>query len=361
LVFVKSSKVGYVPAMNSNDHDIKPKRRPRYSGRNPRRYHERYKELNPALYRDEIDKVKQRGATPVGTHRPICVEEILKILQPKAGEIFLDATLGYGGHASAYLPKLLPGGCLIGFDQDPIERPKTEARLRSSGIPENALLIAPFNFKDAQKFLTDSGIPKVDMILADLGVSSMQIDDPLRGFSFKIDAPLDLRMNPDMGISAADLLANLSLAELTDILIENADEKRASVIARSLIASKPKTTLQMTEVLRQAISGFSVKVQREEGDAPIRRAFQALRIAVNDEFGALEQFLASIPEILKKGGRVAILSFHSGEDRRVKKSFQALERSKVYKQVSAEFIRPSPEEQRSNSRSKSAKLRWAVL
>jgi 16S rRNA (cytosine1402-N4)-methyltransferase len=347
--------------MNSEDSNIKPKRRPRYSGRNPRKFHERYKELNPKRWGDELDKVKLRGATPVGTHRPICVDEILKILQPKAGELFLDATLGYGGHASAYLPKLLPGGCLIGFDQDPIERPKTEARLRSSGIPENSLLIAPFNFKDAQKFLTNSGIPKVDMILADLGVSSMQIDDPLRGFSFKIDAPLDLRMNPDQGISAADLLTKISVAELTDILFENADEKRASILAKSLIASKPTTTLQMTEALRQTIGGFSIKVQKEEGDAPIRRAFQALRIAVNDEFGALELFLASIPKILKKGGRVAILSFHSGEDRRVKKSFQALERLKVYSQVSPEFIRPSPEEQRSNSRSKSAKLRWAVL
>src|ERR1017187_4789645 len=127
--------------MTSSDNPIKPKRRVRYSGKNPRKFHEKYKELNPDRYSQEVEKVKQRGGTPVGTHRPICVDEILKILNPKSGETALDATLGYGGHSSMILPMLHPGGQLIGLDQDPIERPKTEARLRESGILESSSLI----------------------------------------------------------------------------------------------------------------------------------------------------------------------------------------------------------------------------
>lgn len=338
----------------------KPKRRVRYSGKNPKKFSEKYKELNPQLYAEDVEKIKARGATPVGTHRPICVDEILKILAPKPGETALDATLGYGGHTSAILAKLLPGGRLIGLDQDPIERTKTEARLRATGLPESSLIIGAVNFREAKKILADLKIFKVDMILADLGVSSMQIDDPSRGFSTKVNAPLDLRMNPNTGKSAADCLAGLTVKKLAEILHENSDEQRSEVIAKALIAKKPKTTAQMVDVMREVMSGFSKKVQLEEGDAPIRRAFQALRIAVNDEFNVLDQFLKDIPEMLNPGGRVAILSFHSGEDRRVKKSFQFYHRSGIFKAVSEEFIRPSPEEQRANSRSTSAKLRWAV-
>jgi len=337
----------------------KPKRRVRYSGKNPQKFKDKYKELNPERYAQDMAKVLLRGATPVGTHRPICVDEILQILLPQPGETVLDATLGYGGHSSLILPRLSPGGCLIGLDQDPIERPKTEARLRSSGIPQESLIVGAINFSQARPFLMEKGIAKVDMILADLGVSSMQIDDPLRGFSYKLDAPLDLRMNPQVGISAAELLKKLKYEELVQLLIENADEPRAEVVAKALIDKKPQTTVQLTTVLRAVIAGFSPKTREEQGDLPIRRAFQALRIAVNDEFQALDQFLQDIPEMLKPGGRVAILSFHSGEDRRVKKAFQAFARGGIFREVAPEFIRPSAEEQKSNTRSKSAKLRWA--
>jgi 16S rRNA (cytosine1402-N4)-methyltransferase len=347
--------------MTLPDDSAKPKRRVRYSGKNPKNFHEKYKELNPEQYAAHAEKIKERGATPIGTHRPICVDEILEILKPQPGETALDATLGYGGHSSLILPHLLPNGRLIALDQDPIERPKAEARLRASGIPESSLLVGAINFSQARDFLFKNGIHKVDMILADLGISSMQIDDPLRGFSYKTDAPLDLRMNPQKGISAAELLESLSASELAHILVENADETRADVIAKALIAKKPKTTVQLTLALREVMAGFSKKMQEEQGDLPIRRAFQALRIAVNEEFTVLDQFLKDLPHMLKPGGRVAILSFHSGEDRRVKKSFQAYERSKVYAQVAPEFIRPTPAEQRSNTRSKSAKLRWARL
>jgi 16S rRNA (cytosine1402-N4)-methyltransferase len=339
----------------------KPKRRVRYSGKNPRKFSEKYKELNPEKYSQDIEKIKSRGATPVGTHRPICVDEILAILKPQPGETALDATLGYGGHTSFIIPKVQPQGRVIGLDQDPIERVKTEARLKSSGIPEGSFILGAINFSEAKTFLTENKIFKVDMILADLGISSMQIDDPLRGFSLKNDAPLDLRMNPHTGIKASELLTSLSVASLADLLRENSDEKRADVIAKALVLKKPKTTFEMADVIREVISGFSKKVQLEEGETPIRRAFQALRISVNDEFGVLDRFLKDIPSMLKPGGRVAILSFHSGEDRRVKKSFQAFERDHTYSQVAQEFIRPSPEEQRNNTRSKSAKLRWALL
>ncbi len=343
------------------DHFEKPKRRIRYSGKNPRRFSEKYKEHKPELYQNDIEKIKARGATPVGTHRPICVNEILQILSPKPGEIAIDATLGYGGHSSLIIPHLIPDGQLIGFDQDPIERVKTEKRIYDLGIPKKVFTLAPVNFCHAHQFILNLGIPQVDMILADLGVSSMQIDDPQRGFSFKIDAPLDLRMNPDSGLSAADLLENLTAAELAHILYSHSDEHRADVIAKALILKKPKTTVQMADVIREVISGFSKKVQLSEGDAPIRRAFQALRITVNNEFTVLDQFLNDIPKMLKPGGRVAILSFHSGEDRRVKKSFQSFYRNGNYSQIAPEFIRPSSDEQRANSRSSSAKLRWAIV
>ena len=147
---------------------------------------------------------------------------------------------------------------------------------------------------------------------------------------------------------------------MSELLHYNSDEVRSEVIARALILKKPKTSLELVDTVREVISGFSKKVQEAEGDSPVRRTFQALRIAVNDEFRTLDQLLNDIPDILKPGGRVAILSFHSGEDRRVKKSFQSGLRNNVYSDISTDFIRPSPEEQRGNSRSKSAKLRWAI-
>lgn len=341
----------------------KSKRRPRYKGKHPRHFHEKYKEHNPDRYATEIEKVVERGGTPVGTHRPICLEEILQILNPQPGEIGLDATLGYGGHAQALIQKLMPHGKLVALEQDPIERPKTEARLRANlsalAQPESALVVGGINFADAWSFLRSLGIGKVDFVLADLGLSSMQIDDPARGFSYSAAAPFDLRMNPQKGEPAAELLARLSDVEIEQILTENADEPHARQIARALAAAKPSTTTEVIRVVREVVKGFSAGVRGREGDTPIRRVFQALRIAVNSEFSVLEKFLADLPHFLKPGGRVAILSFHSGEDRRVKKAFQAGERGGFYSKVAPDPLRPSMEELRSNRRSRSAKLRWA--
>lgn len=342
----------------------KPKRRPRYKGTHPRKFSEKYKELHPERYAEEIAKLQAKGKTPAGTHRPICVDEILNFLAPQDGQIVVDATLGYGGHSRELLTRLIPSGKLISFDRDPIERPKTEARIRewmgAQGYPAESFLVGAINFSESWNFLRQNGFPKVDGVLADLGLSSMQIDTPERGFSFKVDAPLDLRMNPMEGKPAFALFEEMDQAELMGLLTDNADEPRSRQIASALLKHKPQTTAAAANVVREVMKTFSPKIREKEGDAPIRRMFQALRIHVNNEFGSLEKFLEEIPQFLKPGGKVAILTFHSGEDRRVKKSFQAGERSGIYSEVAPEPMRPSPQEQGSNPRSKSAKLRWAV-
>lgn len=341
----------------------KPKRRVRYKGTHPRKFHEKYKELNPEKYEQDIQKIKASGKTPAGTHIPIAVNEIMDVLAPKAGQTVLDATLGYGGHSKEFLKRIHPHGTLIGLDQDPLERPKTEERLQKFlKDTENLsrLIVGPINFADAKGFLRQAGIPQVDIILADLGLSSMQIDTPERGFSYKIEAPFDLRMNPEKGHPASFYLQSLTASEIADLLTTNADEPHARQIAEQLFRDKPQTTTDVAKSVERVTSKWSFKIREKEGTAPIRRVFQAFRILVNDEFGVLDRFLADIPHILKKSGRVAILSFHSGEDRRVKKSFQLFEREGIYSEVSPEIIRPSMQEQGANPRSKSAKLRWAI-
>lgn len=338
------------------------KRRTRYRGNHPRRFAEKYKEHNPNRYAADVQKIIASGKTPAGSHRPICVREILEILAPQPGETAVDATLGYGGHASEILSALLPGGCLLALDVDPLELPRAEARLRATGVPPETLIVRRSNFAGLPQVLATENIPGADVILADLGVSSMQIDDPERGFSFKHDGPLDLRMNPNRGQPASVLLATIAPSDLSQLLAENADEPHASLIAEWLCRVCSQNPITTTKTLARHIHDALASARRPEAgvDAAIRRVFQALRIAVNDEFGALETFLRNLPACLKPGGRVAMLTFHSGEDRRVKKSFQAGERDGIYAQIAREVIRPSAEEVRANPRATSAKLRWAV-
>ena len=297
-----------------------------------------------------------RGHTPAGTHRSICVAEILAVLDPKAGEVALDATLGYGGHTRELLPHLLPGGRLFGVDVDPLELPRTEARLRSLGFGEDVLTVRRMNFAGLPRLKAESG--GFDVVLADLGVSSMQIDNPARGFTWKAEGPLDLRLNPRRGRSAADLLATLNEQALADLLVENSDEPHAVAIAREVHGQTIRTTRDLADCVRAALR--LEWLANDEVKKALQRTFQALRIAVNDEFTVLDQFLSLLPGCLKPGGRAAILTFHSGEDRRVKKSFLQGLRDGIYAEVAPEPIRASPEERRSNPRSTSAKLRWAV-
>jgi 16S rRNA (cytosine1402-N4)-methyltransferase len=339
-------------------------RRVRYAGTHPRRFEQKYKELDPTRHADELAKVMQRGQTPAGMHRPICVAEILAVLAPKPGEVGLDATLGFGGHAQELLGRLQPGGRLFATDVDPLELPRTEARLRALGYGEQALVVRRINFAEMPALLPEAG-GGFDFVLADLGVSSMQIDNPARGFSFKTDGPLDLRLDPGAGESASMLLLRLTRAQLRELLVDNADEPHAVALAAALQGQYIETTTQLADAVRAAVLPlFKRSVLAAERQAEtkktLQRVFQALRIAVNDELGVLDRFLAALPAALKPGGRVAILSFHSGEDRRVKKAFQSGERASVFARVAPEFVRPTFDEQRANPRASSAKLRWAV-
>jgi 16S rRNA (cytosine1402-N4)-methyltransferase len=343
--------------MNDLPEPVKPphKRRVRYPGRNPRRFEDKYKEQGPQRDPETIAKVLAAGKTPAGTHRPIMVAEILAALAPRPGEVAVDCTLGYGGHAQEILVCLQPGGRLVGLDADPIELPKTEARLRGLHYGPDVFTAHRSNFAGLSQVLVACGLEGADLILADLGLSSMQIDDPARGFSVKMDGPLDMRMNPARGQPASALLESLKPGALADLLVENADEPRAAELSAALAGGRFGSTLALADAVRAALPGASA----EEADLAVRRTFQALRIAVNDEFSALETFLRHLPACLNPGGRVAILTFHSGEDRRVKKAFQARMRDGVFAEVVREVIRPTPEEIRSNPRSAPAKLRWA--
>jgi 16S rRNA (cytosine1402-N4)-methyltransferase len=335
------------------------RRRPRYRGTHPRRFEEKYKELAPEKYPELVAHVLERGQTPAGQHVAILPEEILAALAPAPGERGVDATLGYGGHARRLLERIAPGGQLLGLDADPLELPRTEARLRALGFGAETLLVRRTNFAGLRAALAEVGWDEgADFLLADLGVSSMQIDDPSRGFSFKLEGPLDMRMNPRRGLSAAQWLERAEREALAAVLAANADEPQPERIAHELCARRGR--LRSTGELALAVrAALGDGLPADEVELSVRRVFQALRIEVNDELGALESLLRELPAALRRGGRVAVLSFHSGEDRRVKQAFERGAMDGTYASLSEEFVRASPAEQHANPRSKSAKLRWA--
>jgi 16S rRNA (cytosine1402-N4)-methyltransferase len=345
------------------DQEPKKPRRVRYKGTHPKSFKEKYKELQPENYADDIAKVIQQGRTPAGMHRSICVAEIMEFLKITPGQIGMDATLGYGGHSLEMLKYLMPTGKLYAIDVDPFELPRTRERLAALGYGEENLIIKKRNFSDIDQIIAESG--PLNFILADLGVSSMQIDNPERGFSFKVDGPLDLRLNPKSGRSAATFLKTISADKLEELFTINSDEPYAKIIAQAVVAkitggTSVSTTTELKEIIKEALSLRPEKINVDDIKKSCQRCFQALRIAVNDEFGSLDNLLEKLPDSLAPGGRVAILSFHSGEDRRVKKSFQELFRLGVYKEIAPEAIRPTFEESNSNPRARSAKLRWAI-
>ncbi|MES2131464.1 MAG: 16S rRNA (cytosine(1402)-N(4))-methyltransferase RsmH [Bacteroidota bacterium] len=345
------------------DETPKPARRERYKGTHPKAFKEKYKEQQPDLYAADVEKVMEQGRTPAGMHRSICVSEILDILKIAPGNVGLDATLGYGGHSLEILKCLDHKGKLYATDVDPYELPRTKERLTALGYGPEVLIIKKMNFSGIDRIVEESG--PLDFVLADLGVSSMQIDNPERGFTFKVDGPLDLRLNPTSGQSAATFLKTASLQQLQDLFIENADEPYSEAIAKAIMVQQAttqpiNTTLQLKQLITQTLELQSKQLNKDDIKKSCQRCFQALRIEVNNEFGVLDQFLHKLPDALVSGGRVAILSFHSGEDRRVKKAFQYLFRSGVYREVAPDPIRASPEECFTNPRARSAKLRWAI-
>lgn len=339
------------------------KRRVRYKGTHPRNYKEKYKEHQPEKYKDTIEKVISKGSTPAGMHLSICVKEIIDFLQIKPGQIGLDATLGYGGHTSHMLKCLEGKGHIYGLDVDPIESAKTRERLESQGYGPDILTVKLINFANIDEVVAESG--PLDFVLADLGVSSMQIDNPDRGFSYKVEGPLDLRLDPTKGISAAERLKNISQPELEGMLIENSDEPYAREISRAIISEIKKgraidTTTRLKEVIEGVLTSVPAAERKEVVKKTCQRTFQALRIDVNSEFEVLEQFMEKLPNVLAKGGRVAILTFHSGEDRLVKQYFKHFYREGIYSDIAKDVIRPSLEECNINSRARSTKMRWAI-
>lgn len=341
----------------------KHKRRPRYKGTHPRNYKEKYKELQPEKYADTIEKVIQKGSTPAGMHISICVKEILDFLQIKPGQKGLDATLGYGGHTLEMLKCLQNEGHIYGLDVDPIESRKTRERLEKLGYGPDLLTVRLLNFANIDEIAAEVG--PFDFVLADLGVSSMQIDNPDRGFSYKVDGPLDLRMNPEKGITAAERLRTMEEEELIGMLRENADEPYAEEIAAEIFSQRKKgidieTTKQLRDCIEKALEFLPASERKEAVKKSCQRTFQALRIDVNNEFEVLYDFLDKLPHVLAPGGRVAILTFHSGEDRLVKRSFKQFQKEGLYSEIAKDVIRPSAEECARNGRARSTKMRWAI-
>lgn len=344
--------------------DEKPhKRRVRYSGTHPRKFSEKYKELNPEKYQDTIERVISKGSTPAGMHISICVQEILTFLQIQPGMKGLDATLGYGGHSRKMLEALQGRGHLYALDVDPIEIVKTTKRLREAGFSEEIFTPISENFANVDRVAEQYG--SFDFLLADLGVSSMQIDNPERGFSYKQEGPLDLRLNPQNGEPASERLQKMNREEIEGMLIDNSDEPYAAEIARAIAGRNRKgqkidTTTKLAELIGETLAFLPEKERKEAVKKSCARVFQALRIDVNSEFEVLEAFLTKLPSCMAPGGRIAILTFHSGEDRLVKRAFKEGKKAGIYSEVAEDVIRPSSEECVKNQRAKSTKMRWAV-
>lgn len=337
------------------------KRRPRYKGTHPRSFEERYKELDPEQYPEMQEHVRAQGRTPSGAHVPVMLNEVMELLDPRPGDVVADCTVGYGGHAMEFLRRIGPEGLLAGCDVDAAQLDRTRKRLESAGMK---FRLYRSNFAGIAKPLAELGIEGYNVILADLGVSSMQIDDPARGFSYKHDGPLDMRMDDRIRQTAADLLRTLSEEELAAAFHELGDEPDAEAIAQEIVRERDSRTILRTHDMVSVIcraKGIDPRDLRGQASHPAAPVFQALRMLVNDELGALKQLLRMAPHCLRPGGRIGIISFHSGEDRLVKHSFRDGVRAGIYAQASEEPMRPSAAEVHSNPRSRSAKLRVATM
>ncbi len=342
------------------------KRRKRYGGTHPKRFGQKYKERNPGKYPEMQKHLRAKGKTPAGTHVPIMVEEVIGLLKPEAGMVVADCTIGYGGHANAFMNCLGAEGKLVGFDVDSNELEKTKARLAGKETP---LVVYNKNFAGIASVMGELGIEGFDIIFADLGVSSMQVDDPSRGISYKNKGPLDMRMDSRLAQTGMDILEQLSQEQLSQGLWELSDEPDHAEIAAAIVRQRKVSPITQTSQLIRLV--FDVKrltikqwkqqqMKKFNTLHPAARTFQALRIMVNDELGVLKELLRIAPDCLKAGGRIGFLSFHSGEDRLVKQSFKEGHKLGIYKAIAKSPIRPRVNEIRANPRSSSAKFRWAI-
>jgi 16S rRNA (cytosine1402-N4)-methyltransferase len=296
---------------------------------------------------------------------PALLPEVLGCCQPAAGDVVADCTLGYGGHAAAIGRRIGPAGRLIGLDVDGRALDRARRRLAGAGLRVAA---HRRNFADLPAVLSEEGVDGCDVILADLGVSSMQIDDPARGIGYAHDGPLDMRMDDRLTQTGADLLGRLSPAELSAALRDLADEPDHQRIAEWIVNQRSAQPItRVDQLVRLVMDAKGVGPRRRGRSAwnaygrrhPAARTFQALRILVNDELASLRRLLAAAPSCLKGGGRIAVISFHSGEDRLVKAAFRAGRRRGVYAQTSPQPLTPRAGEVRRNPRAASARLRWA--
>jgi 16S rRNA (cytosine1402-N4)-methyltransferase len=306
-------------------------------------------------------------STPAGEHRAVLLDEVLAALEPRPGMVVVDCTLGWAGHSAELLKRILPDGKLIGLDLDAQNLERARERLTPIG---SNFSLHHSNFAGIQNVLGAESPDGADAILADLGMSSMQVDDTDRGFSYSRDGPLDMRMDRSRGKTAAQILATIPEKELAEALRELGDEPDAEHVARVLVqarSQKPiERTSELSRILMDASAGertggkWQLHPSRGKWNLhPAARTFQVLRILTNRELANLEQLLRVLPACLKPGGTAAIISFHSGEDRRVKTAFRDGKNAGVYAEIAAEPIRPSFDERNSNPRSRSAKLRWA--
>ena len=283
------------------------------------------------------------------THRPVLLGDVVRLLNPRPGGIYVDATLGGGGHAAAILRASQLDGRLIGIDRDPEALRRAEERFQE--IADRVELVSG-SFADLGAHLDEVGVSEVDGILADLGLSSDQLADPGRGFSFSAEGPLDMRFNPTEGPTAADLVNELAAEQLADLLWEYGEERRSRAIARRIVERRP---IRTTHELRRAV--VSVLGPRRRGIDPATRTFQALRIAVNQELGALHLFLEQAPHRLKLGGRLVVISYHSLEDRIVKHRFRALAVEPRFHILTKKPVVADAASVADNPRARSAKLR----
>jgi 16S rRNA (cytosine1402-N4)-methyltransferase len=306
---------------------------------------------------------RRRRSTPPGEHRAVLLDEALAVLDPRPGQTVVDCTVGWAGHAAELLRRVGPTGRLIGIDFDADTLPRARERLQAVGYP---FTLRHGNFAGLPALLAAEGLGAVDQVLADLGMSSMQVDDPQRGFSYVRDGPLDMRMDRSRGRTAAQLLQTLTEAQLRQALRELGDEPDAERIAAAIVAARQRGSLERTgelaRVVRDATGTGDWRLHPAPGAwnlHPAARTFQALRLLVNRELANLESLLRGLPSGLKPGGRAAVISFHSGEDRLVKAAFRDGLRTGHYRRASPEPIRPSWPERAANPRARSAKLRWA--